>query len=187
MRTMHRLLGTTVLALSGLAVQASEFTPLLEVTRATWPEKSRIGVVCNYASNKEQIQSLREAAGSGTTITVVDAYTGSQLGAARNILLDRMADYVVLLPKGSAFREGSFEATRLVHFMASSGIPSVGTTPVSIAQGAVFAVGEQTGWKVLVSDHLVGSITVILPEKGQVFKGGGGTGMATLEIVGMAP
>lgn len=185
MRTVHHLLGTTVLALSGLAVQASEFTPLLSVAQATWPDKTRIGVVCNYASSKAQIESLRAAAGPGATITVVDAQLERHLAPARSILLDRKADYLVLMPRAGAFREGSFESTRLVRSMAVSGIPSIGTTPASLKQGAVFALGEKTAWQLQVTDRLVGTITVELPQKGQVFSGGG-TGLATLEVVGMA-
>lgn len=185
MRAMHHLLGTSALALAGLAAQASEFAPLLNVTQATWPDKNRIGVVCNYAESRERIESLREAAGPGTTITVVDARSESHMPAARAILLDRHADYLVLLPAGKVFQEGSFAATRLVRSLASNGIPSVGTGPTAIAQGAVFAVGEKTNWTLMVSERPVGTITVVLPEKGQVFKGGGGGGFATLEVVGM--
>lgn len=185
MRSVHHLLGTSALALIGLAAQASEFTPLLSVTQATWPGKNRIGVVCNYAGSKDQIESLRVAAGSGSTITVVDAQSERHFAPARAILMDRKADYLVLLPNAGAFHEGSFEATRLVRAMATSGIPSLGTTPASIRQGAAFAVGEKTGWELMVTDRLVGTITVELPQKGQSFKGGGGAGLATLEVVGM--
>lgn len=185
MRTVHHLLGTSALALIGLAAQASEFTPLLSVTQATWPGKNHIGVVCNYAGSKDQIESLRVAAGPGSTITVVDAQSERHLAPARNILLSRKTDYLVLMPNAGAFSEGSFEATKLVRSMASSGIPSLGTTPTSIRQGAAFAVGEKTGWELMVTDRLVGTITVELPQKGQTFKGGGGAGLATLDVIGM--
>jgi predicted nuclease with RNAse H fold len=184
MRTIQQFLGTSALALIGLGAQASEFTPLLSVTQATWPGKNHIGVVCNYADSKEQIQSLCDAAGSDATVTVVDARHERHLSSARNILLQRKADYLVLMPKGGVFREGGFQATRLVRTLASSGIPSIGTTPKALQQGAVFAVGEQTGWTLLVNDNLVGTISVVLPQKGQVFKGGG-AGQATLTLVGM--
>jgi len=184
MRAVHQLLGTSALVLIGVAAQASEFAPLLAVTQATWPGKNHIGVVCNYPDSKDQIQSLREAAGPDATITVVDARIERHLAPARIALLDRKADFLVLMPKGGIFREGTFDSTRLVRSLASSGVPSLGTTPRALAQGALFAVGEATGWALLVNDRPVGTITVVMPEKGQVFKGGG-AGLATLEVVGM--
>ncbi len=183
MRALQLLVGTSALALAGLAAQASEFTPLLRVTQATWPGKNHLGVVCNYAESRDQIQALREAAGPEATITVVDARGEQHLASARVILLDRHADFLVLLPRGGAFREGTIGSTRLVRALASNGLPSIGTTPAAIQQGAVFAVGERTGWNLLVSNHLVGTITVVLPQKGQAFRGG--VGMATLDLVGM--
>jgi hypothetical protein len=186
MRAVHHLLGTSALALVGLAAPASEFDPLISAASATWPGKNHIGVVCHYANNKEQIESLREAAGAGSTITVVNAKSELQSASAKAILLNRKADYLVLLPNGGVFCEGSFLGTKLVRSMASSGVPSVGTTSRSIRQGAAFAVGEETGWTLLVNEHLVGTITVELPQKGQVFKGGGGAGLATLDVVSLA-
>ncbi len=183
MRTLHHLLGTSALALAGLAAQASEFTPLLTVSQATWPGRNHIGVVCDYAASKDQVESLRQAAGAGSVITVVDARRESQLPGARAALIDRKADYLVLLPKAGLYSEGSFSSTRLVRSLAMAGMPSIGTTPKAIDQGAVFAVGERTGWKLQVSDRLVGTISVELPQRGQVFKGGGVGESATLNIV----
>ncbi len=44
-------------------------------------------------------------------------------------------------------------------------------------------MGEGTGWTLQVTDRLVGTISVELPQKGQVFRGGGSTELATLSIV----
>lgn len=183
MRTLNHLLGTSALALVGLAAQASEFTPLLSVTQATWPGRNHIGVVCDYAMSRDQIESLRQAAGAGSTITVVDARRESQLPGARAALRERKADFLVLLPKGGVFSEGNFLCTKLVRSLAMEGMPSIGTTSKAIKQGAVFAVGEGTGWTLQVNDRLVGTISVELPQKGQVFRGGGSSELATLSVV----
>ncbi len=183
MRTLPHFLGTAAIALAGMAVQASEFTPLLSVTQATWPGRNHIGVVCDYAVSKDHIEGLRQAAGAGSKITVVDARRESQLPGARAALVDRQADYLVLLPSGGIYSEGNFWSTRLVRSLAMSGIPSIGTSTRSLKQGAVFAVGEGTGWTLQVTDRLVGTISVELPQKGQVFRGGGSTELATLSIV----
>lgn len=114
---------------------------------------------------------------------MVDARRENQLPGARAALVDRKADYLVLLPKAGLFSEGYFWSTKLVRSLAMAGMPSIGTTPKSINQGAVFAVGEGTGWVLQVSDRLVGTISVELPQRGQVFKGGGGSDLATLNIV----
>lgn len=183
MRTLSHLLGSTALTLAGLAAQASEFTPLLSVTHSTWPGKNHIGVVCDYSASKDQIEALREAAGAGSTITVVDARRENQLPGARAALIDRKADYLVLLPKAGIFSEGHFYSTKLVRSLAMNGVPTIGTSPRAIKQGAVFAVGEGTGWTLQVNDRPVGTISVELPQKGQIFKAGGGGDLATMSLV----
>ncbi|MBI4914169.1 MAG: hypothetical protein HY823_15685 [Acidobacteria bacterium] len=183
MRHPLHLLGTLTLSLVGLAAQASDFDSLLGVARGTWPESRHLAVVCNYEEGKEQIQALAEAAGSGSHITVVDARSPFHLPGARMILQDRRPDYLVLLPKGRAFRAGSPESTKLVRDMAYRGIPSVGTTPVAIQQGAVFAVGPDTGNEVLVTDRLRGTVSVLLPARGQFIGARAQTGKAEVSVL----
>lgn len=186
MSNLHPILGAVALCLAGTVAQASEFKPLLEVAQATWPDKHHIGVVCSYRDQAARIEALRQAAGAGTLITVVDARGERDLVPAGNILVARKADYLMLMPGGGAYREGGFLSTGLVRTLASRGVPSVGTSPAAIAQGAVFAVGEKTGFNLLVNERPIGSIDVILPQRGQVYRAGGGLGEATLNIVSVA-
>lgn len=185
MSYLTKHLGALALALAGCTAQASEFQALLDVTRTTWPDKHHIGVVCKYRDQADRIEALRQIAGDGTVITVVDVRGERDLMAASNLLAARSADYLLLMPGGDFFREGSFWSTGLVRALATRGIPSVGTTPMAIAQGAVFAVGERTGYNVLVSDRPIGTIDVILPQRGQAIRGGGSGSGATLSIVSL--
>jgi hypothetical protein len=95
----------------------------------------------------------------------VDTRSASTLNGALQVLNARGADYLVMLPRDPIFFEGGFPATQLVHGLARKGVPSVGTTPMALQQGAVFAIGERTGNQLLVTDRLQGTVSVILPTR----------------------
>ncbi len=158
-------LGMAAVVLAGLALSAEDFQPLMKATQATWPEKLHIGVICNYRTNEPQIQALARAAGEGALITVVDARSAEHASVAAAMLANHRADYVVLMPQDRFFRDGSFGATVAVNRLASKGVPSIGTTPVALKQGAVFSVGDGTNGQILVTDRLIGTVDVILPDQ----------------------
>lgn len=168
---MYRLstsLSAAALTLAGLALSAEDFQPLMKATQATWPEKRHIGVICDYRANKSQVWALAKAAGEGTLISVVDARSAEQSSAAAFVLANQKADYVVLMPGDRNFRDGSFGATVAVNRLAGRGVPAIGTMPVALKQGAVFSVGEGTEGQILVTDRLIGTIDVILPDRALV-------------------
>lgn len=163
---MNRLstsLSAAAIALAGVALSAEDFQPLMKVTQATWPEKQHIGVICNYGANQAQVWDLAKAAGPNATITVIDAHMANQSTTAAILLANQKADYVVLMPGDFNFRDGSFGATVVVNRLASRGVPAIGTSPVALKQGAVFSVGEGTEGQLLVTDRLIGTVDVILP------------------------
>ena len=157
-------LSVAALALAGLALSAEDFQPLMKTTQATWPEKRHIGVICNYRTNQSEVWALAKAAGEGTLITVVDTRTADQSSAAALLLANQKADYLVLMPGDRHFRDGSFAATVAVNRLASRGVPAIGTTPAALKQGAVFSVGDGTEGQLLVTDRLIGTVDVILPD-----------------------
>jgi hypothetical protein len=168
---MHRVstsLGVAAIALAGLALSAEDYRPLMKVTQITWPEKQHIGVICNYEMNQGQVRALAKAAGTGARITVVDVRLLDQANAAANLLANHKADYLVLMPQDQFFRDGSFGATVAVNRLARQGVPAIGTSPVALRQGAVFAVGDRTAGQLLVTDRLIGTVDVILPDKTKV-------------------
>lgn len=167
MRTLASLAGVAVFALAGFPAQATDFGPLMNVVHTTWPEKTHIGVVANYRVSREAIENLAAGAGEGCTITVLDVTGEAQLDKACNLLLSKVRpDYMVLLPEDTVVWDGSFAASRLVNRVASRGIPSIATTPLAIRQGAAFAMGEATGFELLETTKLIGTIEVIMPQKG---------------------
>lgn len=172
---------------AALAVSAADFNPLLSVVRATWPERQHIGIICDYATAKGQVDELAAAASPDCRITVVDTKRPSLAVGAAQILADRKADYLVLLPEDRVFGEGCFDATNVVRRLALRGIPSVGTGPLAIEQGAVFSVGEKSKGELLVTDKLRGTISVILPDKATFGRGQGlaSAGGAKVQVVGL--
>ncbi len=160
-------LTVAALTLAGFMLSAEDFQPLMKATQATWPEKRHIGVICNYQANQSDVWALAKAAGKDTLITVVDARTAEQSSAAAFLLANQQADYVVLMPGDRYFRDGSFAATVAVNRLARRGVPAIGTTPVALKQGAVFSVGDGTEGQILVTDRLIGTIDVILPDRVQ--------------------
>lgn len=168
MNRISTSIGLAAAALIGLAASAEDFQYLTNTTRVTWPEKQHLGVICNYRTCQTQVMALAQAIGEGFTITVVDARMADEAGAAAAELAKAKADYVVLMPQDQVFRDGSFATTIAIDRLASRGIPAVGTTPAALKQGAVFSVGDGTGGQILVSDHLIGTVDVTLPDRAMI-------------------
>ncbi|MBI4912823.1 MAG: hypothetical protein HY823_08790 [Acidobacteria bacterium] len=183
MRFFNRHLVTLALGLAGLGLHASDYRALLDVARTTWAKKLHIGVVCKYNEQAGRIESLRKIAGEETVITVVDVHAEREWLAASHILARRRPDFLLLMPSGGFYGEGGFWSTVLVRALARLGVPSVGTSPRAIEQGAVFAVGEHTGYHLLVSERPIGNISVILPKQGQAFRQDQSSGAATLNLI----
>ena len=165
MNRITTTLGATAIALAGLALSAEDFQPLMKVTQATWPTRQHIGVICNYRTNEQQVWALAKAAGAGALITVVDARLAEEAGVAANLLADRKADYLVLMPQDANFRDGAFGATIVVSQLARRGVPAIGTSARALKQGAVFSLGDRTEGQLLVTDRLIGTIDVLLPDQ----------------------
>jgi hypothetical protein len=165
MNRITSTLGGAAIALAGLALAAEDFQPLMKVTQATWPTRQHIGVICNYQANEQQIWALAKAAGAGSLITVADTRIADQANVAATLLANKKADYVVLLPQDRLFGDGSYAATVALHQLASRGVPAIATTARGLKQGAVFSVGEGTEGQLLVTDRLIGTISVILPDR----------------------
>lgn len=164
MLTLTKTLGTAAVALVGLGLQAEDFSTLMQVANTTWPEKTHIGVICDYRNSQDQVKDLAMAATPGSMITVIDirSLEHAQLGA--QLLANRRANFLVLLPKDRLIRDGSFGATVAINRLAQNGIPAVGTTPNALIQGAVFSAGDGTHGEVLVTNRVIGTVDVILPE-----------------------
>lgn len=164
MSIVTRTLGTLALALAGLGLQAEDFQPLMKVAKTTWPEKAHIGVVCDYRNSYEQVEALAIAAGPEAIITVADIRQIEQAGLGAQILANRHTELMVLLPGDRLVRDGSFAATRAVHLLAQYGIPTIGTNAKALEQGAVFSMGDDTRGEILVTNKLIGTVDVILPD-----------------------
>lgn len=160
------LMGTLV----GSAAKAEDFSALMNVARQTWPEKVRIGVICDYSKNQEAVQQLALSAGTGRTLMVMDTHHASQIPLAQQRLILNKADYIVLMPGDPLVRDGSFDATLMVGRLALKGVPTLATTPIAMKQGVLFSIGEATGGELLVSPNPIGRVRVILPSKLELAK-----------------
>jgi hypothetical protein len=172
-------------ALVGLALQAEDFLPLMKTTRATWPAKQHIGVICDYSASREAVWALARAAGENAFITVADTRSMDKAVPAAHIIANRQADYLVLLPGDRTFRDGSIGATLAISQLGKRGVPAIGTTPAALKQGAVFSVGDGTNGELLVTDRLIGTVDVILPSRAMTEKGAlvlHEKGMATIVV-----
>lgn len=164
MNHLSSYLGAAAIAMAGLVLSAEDFQPLMKVTQATWPEKQHIGVICDYRANEAQVWDLAKAAGEHARITVVDARRMDHASVAATILANRKTDYVVLMPKDRYFYDGSFGATIALNRLATRGIPAIGTSGRALKQGAVFSMGDGTDGQLLVTDRLIGTVDVLLPD-----------------------
>jgi hypothetical protein len=170
---MRKALNFTALIFTSftcLSASAEDFKPLMAAVRSTWPGQNRIGIVCDYTNNKEQIDQLAKLAGSNASIGVVDCKNSQHAAVAALTLIRYQPKFMVLLPRDAVYGEGRFNATAVVRYLAIYGIPSVGTGPEAIKQGAIFAVGEPTKGELLVNSKLNGSISVIMPTKADLVR-----------------
>jgi hypothetical protein len=188
MNRISTTLSVTAIALAGLTLSAEDFQPLMKATQVTWPAKQHIGVICNYDQNQDQVWDLARAAGEGARITVADTRTLDRANAAAMLLAEHHIDYVVLMPHDPNFFEGSFGATVAVKRLASKGVPAVGTTPIALKQGAVFSAGDGTDGQVLVTEKVIGTVDVTLPDRSLVLEKSSlvlhRKGMATVSVQG---
>lgn len=186
MNCLVKYVGATVLVLAGTAAQATDFSSLMDVVHATWPEKTHIGVVADYQRSRLEIEDLARSAGAGSRITVLDVKRISVLDSAGNQFCRRAKpDFLVLLTQDPRVREGSPFATQVIRQMAYHGVPAVGTTPAAVRQGAVFASGPSTNLEVLVTEKMIGTIEVILPQNiRRASAGVQDRGMAEVSVVG---
>ena len=167
MQGLMRCLTLASLAVTALA--AADYGPVMEVARTNWPGRTHLAVVARYSRSAEEIQALAEAAGPDRVITVVDCPGALQLESARAFLVRHVRpDILVLLEDDPLVRAGSFEATRLVDTASMAGVPTIATRPIAVRQGAVFAVGPETGMELIEAQHLIGTVNVVLPPRGLV-------------------
>jgi hypothetical protein len=152
------------LSFASFAARAVDYGPVLDVVKQTWPAKTHIAVIGAYHHDLDEIQALAEAAGEGSLITVVDVSEQFNFLSVPRLVANRVKpDYVVLLRNDPMLRMGALETTWVVGQLAQSGIPSIGTTPMAIRQGALFALGEETGNELLVTPEVKGTMHVTLP------------------------
>jgi len=187
MSTLSKTLGAVALALVGFGLQAEDFSNLMQVTKTTWPEKTHIGVICDYSLSQAMVLDLARAAGTGSTITVADVRSHEKAPLGAQLIANRHTDFLVLLPQDRVAGEGTFGATLAISRLALNGIPSVGTTPEALLQGAAFSTGEGTNGEVLVTNQLKGTVDVVLPAGSTFSKKASlplSEGMATITVLG---
>jgi len=188
MSNLTRTLGTLALAMAGLGLQAEDFQPLMKVIKTSWPEKTHIGVICDYrgTANQEAVALLADAAGSTFMITVADARNSDQAQRGAAALANRKTDVLVLLPHDLIAGEGTSSAIRAVRRCALDGIPTVGTTTRAISYGALFSIGEGTEGQLLVNTNQVGLVGPItgLPLSSKSAMSLGSQGKARITVFG---
>lgn len=182
MSSIVRTFGFTALFVAGLGLRAGDFGPLMQVARNTWPEKSTIGVICDYTQSSPEVQELAQAAGPGYLIQVVDIQRREQFMKGVQVLQSHKPDYVVLLTRDPVMPDYSIEATQAVRILAQSGIPTISTSSVALKQGAVFALGERTHGQLQVCKAPIGSIQVTLPGSQPVMADNRIAGAATIQV-----
>jgi hypothetical protein len=135
------------------ALVAEDFRPVVKVATQAFPGKTHFGVVCYYDRSRGVVEDLVRALPDGATLTVVDTRNPDQVGAAGATLILRDVQMLALLPADPLVRDGSPLATRLVGLvkMFNTTIPAFGTTPLALQNGCALALGEKTGWKLLVN------------------------------------
>lgn len=144
---------------------AGDFDALMAAVKKAWPERIHLAVVCEAASGKAAVGALAAAA-TGMKITVLDVKGPQDVGRCLGALSSSKPDLVVLIAGDRFVGDGSPGATFLIQRLAGLKVPVVGTTEAAVKQGAVAAVGNGTGGKLLVNPKSAALIGVSPPEGG---------------------
>ena len=146
----------TLFTLAALAatLAAQDFRPVVKAATLIFPGKNHFGVVCNYGRSRAAVDDLLRALPEGATLTVIDAHDWSQAFSAGNMAQMKGVELLALLPKDPLVRDGSPFATGVVRYLQAA-IPAFGTTPAALRNGCALALGEATGWELLLNPALV--------------------------------
>lgn len=155
---------TTLLLLLSAGAQAQQFDPLAQTIQANFPDTHHFGVVCHYESSRSEVAELARALGDNARLSVVDIASSASATPATSALTLAGAQMMVLLPKDRFMRDGSYYATVAIHALPPS-LPAVGTKREALDNGAAFAIGEGTGFELLVNKNLRGVIGPITATK----------------------
>ncbi|MBL0209519.1 MAG: hypothetical protein IPQ13_01180 [Holophagaceae bacterium] len=132
---------------SGLVAfaQTNGTDQILQVAGATWPGPHNVGIVCDYSRSKGAVDAMIESFPLGSRIYVADIRQSSHVTSACSVLGKLRPQYVLLLPKDLLVHDGSFNATLVISNMNRRQIPTLGTLPVALSQGAWAVMGPATG------------------------------------------
>lgn len=152
----------TALLATGLAAcaQTNSTGQILQVARATWPGPHTVGIVCDYSRSRGAIDAMLDSFPQGSTIHVADTRIAMQVGRACEYLASQHPQYVLLLPVDHLVHDGSFLATQVITNMNQRQIPTLGTTPIALSQGAWAVMGPATGNQLQVNPSLKGYVEI---------------------------
>lgn len=134
--------------LVALPLRAGDYDALGKTLKHAWPRCSTVAVVCDATSSRGAVDALA-ASLPGLKLMVVDVKGPQEVGKAVATLNQHRPDAVVLVAGDHVVGDGSSAASFLIQRMAAIKVPTVGITPEAVKQGAVLAVGPDTGGKVM--------------------------------------
>lgn len=150
---------TSLLAVGTAAFAQTHTTDqILQVARATWPGPHTVGIICDYSDNRSTIEAMLGSFPQGSTIHVIDTKAGVGIARACTYIGNRHPQYVLLLPEDRLVYDGSFHATQVISNMNRRQIPTLGTTPLALSQGAWAVMGPATGNLLQVNPSLNGYV-----------------------------
>ena len=160
-----RLIPRLLLLSAALPAFSGDYDALMSTLRKTWPDKTQVAVVCDQGSSKGAVTALAGAA-SGMKIMLIDVKGPQDMGKALGSLSGAKPDVVVLIAGDRVAGDGSPAATFLIQRMAGVKVPVIATTEAGAKQGAVFAVGNGTGGRLLVNPKAAAAVGISAPDGG---------------------
>ena len=144
------LLAATALAAT---LAAGDFGPVARLATEAFPGRTHFGVVCDYGRSAEAVNDLARSLPDHANLTVIDARIPDHIAVAAAKLVLSEVEMLAILPHDALVRDGSPYATRLVGRVnqLNPSILAFGTTPEALKNGCAFALGEKTGWALMVN------------------------------------
>lgn len=152
-------------ALAFLPAAAGDYDQVLATVKQVWPEKRTGAAVCSVDFNQMALLDLTDGAKDrGISLLILNVKAPKELEPILNMLLGRKPDFVVLIEGDPSLGEKNRAMQMVVGRARVRRIPTVGISEDAIKYGAIFAIGDATGGKLLVNGKVAKEYGITIPE-----------------------
>lgn len=161
-----RFLKMSVLALVAAAtLSAGDYDALFGTVAKAKPGWKTAAALCSLDSNQLALLDLTDSAKQkGISLIVVNVTAQKELEPQLRSLITRKPDFLILMEEDPLLGAKSHNAGMIVGRANGAKIPTLTITKEGLKLGALFAIGGDTGGKLLGNAKVAKAIGIALPE-----------------------